>query len=105
MTFEIPLLDALSIQADCDYLSDLRCLSGWQKMRLARALERVPADAASLKEWNDALDYLVRDPPQETAQAARERLIQSLSQPRQTGPGFGTKCPEAKYRDRKEHAT
>lgn len=82
MTFEIPLLDALSIQADCAYLSDLHCLSGWQKMRLARALECVPADAASLKEWNDALQYLVRHPPEETADSARERLIQSLSQPR-----------------------
>lgn len=79
MTLEIPLLDMLSSQAGCTYLSDLRYLSGWQKLRLAWTLERMPVDAADLKEWNDALDYLVREPPQETTQAARERLIQSLS--------------------------
>ena len=105
MTFEIPLVDALSIQADCMYLSDLRYLDKWQRVRLARILEQLPADAASLEEWNGALQYLAQQPPEETAEAARERLLQSLSQPRQMGPDFGTKCPEAKYRDRKEHAT
>ena len=33
MTFEIPLVDALSIQADCMYLSDLRYLDKWQRVR------------------------------------------------------------------------
>ena len=80
--FKIDLLDALSIQADCRYLSDLKYLDEWQRMRLARELERVPSDAADLKEWNDALQYLSRDAPQKTAEAARERLIQSLSRPR-----------------------
>ncbi len=50
MTFEIPLVDALSIQADCMYLSDLRYLDKWQRVRLARILEQLPADAASLEE-------------------------------------------------------
>lgn len=103
MTLEIPLLDALSIQADCMYLSDLHYLDKWQRMRLVRTLEQVPADAASLEEWNNALQYLAQQPPEETAAAAREQLIQSLSQPQQTGPDFGTFCPKAKYRDREEH--
>ena len=38
MTFEIPLVDALSIRADCMYLSDLRYLDKWQRVRLARIL-------------------------------------------------------------------
>lgn len=91
MTFEIPLVDALSIQADCMYLSDLRYLDKWQRVRLARILEQLPADAASLEEWNNALQYLAQQSPEETAEAARERLLQSLSQPRQMGPDFGTK--------------
>lgn len=78
MTLEIPLLDALSIQAGCMYLSDLNYLDKWQRMRLARTLEQLPADAASLEEWNSALQYLAQHPPEETAEAARDRLIQSL---------------------------
>ena len=75
----LPLLEFLAYKAGCAYLSDLPYASGWQRVRLAHALERVPAEAAVLREWNDALDYLAQAPPEETAQAARERLIQSLS--------------------------
>lgn len=78
----LPLLEFLAYKAGCAYLSDLPHASGWQRVRLAHALERVPAEAAVLREWNDALDYLAQAPPEETAQAARERLIQSLSRAR-----------------------
>ena len=57
MIFKIDLLDALSIQADCTYLSDLHHLNDWQRTRLVRALEQTPSDAAELREWNDALEY------------------------------------------------
>ncbi len=95
MTFEIPLVDALSIQADCMYLSDLRYLDKWQRVRLARILEQLPADAASLEEWNNALQYLAQQPPEETAAAARERLIQSSSSLNRGGTSLGTLCPQA----------
>ena len=75
----LPLLEFLAYKAGCAYLSDQPHASGWQRVRLAHELERVPAEAAALREWNDALDYLAQAPPEETAQAARERLIQSLS--------------------------
>lgn len=78
MVFEMDLLDVLSLIAGCRNLSDLRCLDNWQRVHLARALEKIPTRAASLAEWNDALAYLARDSPQETAEAARDRLIQSL---------------------------
>lgn len=82
MMFEMPLLDALSIQADCTYPSDLRYLNGWQQMRLARTLERIPPDAAGLKEWNDALEYLTGDStPRATADEARSALIAGLAAP------------------------
>lgn len=86
MICEIPLLEVLSIQANCQFLSDMKYLDELERGRLARALERIPADAAALKEWSDALQYLARQPPEKTEEAARERLIQSLSRPRQTGP-------------------
>ena len=40
MIFKIDLLDALSIQLDCAYLSDLHHLNDWQ----------TPSDAAELRE-------------------------------------------------------
>ena len=81
-TLTLPLLDFLQHKAGCAYLSDLRDLNGWQRMRLARVLEKIPAEAADLRTWNDALDYLAQAPPEETAQAARERLIAGLMRER-----------------------
>ena len=74
----LPLLEFLQYKAGCTYLSDLRRLDGWQRARLARVLEQVPAEAADLQTWNDALNYLAQAPPEETAHAARERLISRL---------------------------
>lgn len=81
MIYQTGLLDALSIQAGCTYLSDLRYLHGWERVRLARILRKLPPGAATLNEWNDAFMYLSNGPPQTTAAAARERLLQSLSRP------------------------
>ena len=101
MILQTKLLEEFSNKANCDYLSDLRCLHEWQRARLARALEQIPPNAADLNEWNDALDYLARYPPEQSAEAARKRLIQLLSHPQQ-GPAFGTApiCPKAKKYER-----
>ena len=74
----LPLLEFLAYKAGCAYLSDLPHASGRQRAQLAHELERVPAEAAALREWNDALAYLSQAPPEKTAQAARERLIATL---------------------------
>ena len=50
-------------------------------MQLAQTLEQIAVEAASLRVWNDALDYLAQAPPEQTAEAARSRLITALSQP------------------------
>lgn len=50
-----------------------------------RALENIPADAASLHDWNDALDYLTQASPASTTQEARARLMARIEQPRQYG--------------------
>ncbi len=70
------------MQANCQFLSDIKYLDELDRKRLAHILERIPPDAATLKEWNDALQYLTKQPPEKSAEAAREQLIQSLSQPR-----------------------
>ena len=74
----LPLLDFLAYRAGCTYLSDLPRATGWQRARLAQALNDIPADAASLHDWNDALDYLIQAPPAPTAQEARARLMAEL---------------------------
>ena len=75
----LPLLDFLQYKAGCAYLSDLRYIGAWQRQRLVRALEEIPAEAADLRAWNDALDYLAQAPPAETAETARARLIAGLA--------------------------
>ena len=60
----LPLLEFLAYKAGCAYLSDLPLAGGWQRARLARELEWVPAEAAPLREWNDALRYLAHAPPE-----------------------------------------
>lgn len=76
----LPLLEFLEYKAGCTYLSDLRHLDGWQRVRLARVLEEIPAEAADLRTWNDALDYLAQAGPEQTAETARARLIATLNQ-------------------------
>ena len=77
----LPLLEFLQYKAGCTYLSDLKSISGWQRTRLARVLEQIPADVADLRTWNDALNYLAQAPPAAIAEAARERLIAALRKP------------------------
>ena len=80
MMFKMDLLDVLTIHAKCDYLSDLKHLNNQQKMRPTHALAKIPADAAVLKEWNDALEYLTGAQPCDNAEQARAALIAGLSE-------------------------
>ena len=81
MTVDQSLLDLLSIQMGCMYLSDLRFLSPEQRQYLAQRLDRLTPRQEDIREWNDALDYLTGEPPEDTAQAAKERLVHLLSLP------------------------
>ena len=72
----LSLLEFLAYKAGCQYLSDLPRMNG---ARLARELEQIPAEAASLHDWNDALEYLAQAPPEATPQAARGRLLERLN--------------------------
>lgn len=85
MKVQLSLLDVMSIQMRCDYLSDLCFLDDVQRALLAQKLERLTAEPEDLHDWNDALHYLAQAPPEQTAQAAKERLIALLPQPRSAG--------------------
>ena len=69
------LLDTLAARMGCGYLSDLRFLSEWEMERLGRLIEEIPPEEATLEEWNDALEYLTGDSPEENRERARECLI------------------------------
>lgn len=85
MTAEQSLLDLLSIQMGCMYLSDLRFLSLEQRRYLAQKLDCLTPREEDIREWNDALEYLTGAPPEDTARAAKERLVHLLSQPCDAG--------------------
>lgn len=78
MKEEQSLLDALANRLGCAYLSDLRFLAGRERSRLGRILREIPLEAASLAEWNDALEYLTGRGPEKSREAARERLLEQL---------------------------
>lgn len=71
----LSLVDYAAYVAGCTYVSDLHNLNSVGKRRIARALEKVDPDTFSLREWNDALEYLVRAGPQQTPVSAKDILI------------------------------
>lgn len=85
MVVEMSLLDALAMQARCESLSDLRYIDDFQRLRLARMLEKISPQSGTLFEWNDALEYLTGEPHQPTREAAKERLMRALALPRSKG--------------------
>lgn len=74
----LPLLDLLADEMKCDYLSDLRFLSPERKRELAERLKKISPEAYDLQVWNDALVYLAGEAAQETAAAAKNRLVEGL---------------------------
>lgn len=82
MTKKLPLLDAMSIQMHCEYLSDLHSLDNEQRTSLAQKVEQLSPEAMELHDWNNALEYLAHAPPERTAKAAKERLVRFLYQRR-----------------------
>ena len=79
MRVEQSLLDLLSIQMKCEYLSDLHFLSSEQYRYLAQRLGRLTPREEDMGEWNDVLTYLTDAPPEITARAAKERLVALLA--------------------------
>lgn len=72
------LLDWMARQAGCEYLSDLRKLTGRQRLSLATALEPMAAKENEMRQWNDALDYLFHGNAQSSAAAARDAILRKL---------------------------
>lgn len=75
---QLSLIDFLATRCHCAYISDLRHLDCLEKIRLAREVERISANACTLREWNDALKYITYQPSSDTASDAKESLLTSL---------------------------
>ena len=73
------LLDRITIQMGCTYLSDLRYLSRDLQLRLAEKLKSLQARDHDLRDWNDALEYLTGQPSEQTAERAKARLLDCLA--------------------------
>ncbi len=76
----LSLVDYLAYQTGCAYVSDLRGRGSLGRYRLLRAVEKLRAEDFSLWDWNDALEYLADEGPEETAKDARRKLLFRLEQ-------------------------
>ena len=70
------------LQTDCKTKKGISGFVPAVRTLLAEKLKQVSIKPDSLRDWNDALQYLARQPPEATAETAKERLIQALSRPR-----------------------
>ena len=73
------LLEVLRSKVGCQYISDLHYLNEGERARAAHGIQDTPPEAAALAEWNDVLAYLTGEPPVQTVQLARERLLVHLT--------------------------
>ena len=74
----LSLVEYISYKVGCTYISDLPRLDGLGKMKAAHVLDDVPAEVYPLKEWNDALQYIVQGSAELTAEEARAALVRKL---------------------------
>ncbi len=51
------LLEVLAVKAGCIYLSDLH--EPFYQKKLSQVCNEIEPDAYSLKEWNEAVDYIL----------------------------------------------
>ena len=74
------LLDLIAILVGCTYLSDLKFLNYTQRVKLAEKLKLLTPRGADLRDWNDALQYLIGDrQSRATAEEAKAALIAGLT--------------------------
>ena len=73
------LLEYLAKKSNCTYMSDLRSMNEVQKRMLLNELLRLPPEAASEAQWNEALSYIEDIHSHESAYKARQDLIAAVT--------------------------
>ena len=74
----LSLVEYISYKVGCTYIIDLPGLDGLGKLKAVHVLDDVSADVYPLKEWNDALQYIVQGAAECTAAEARASLMKNL---------------------------
>lgn len=75
----LSLLEFLAHEIGCEYLSDLHGIDNSQRKNAIRILEQISPEMVELRDWNDALSYLTKQQPVQTAETAKAQLIKHLN--------------------------
>lgn len=78
MQISLSIVDYIAFKMGVYALSELPRMNSLERLAVCRVVERISADNESLEGWNDALNYLVGEPPAESQEEARSRLIEKL---------------------------
>ena len=78
MQISTSIVEYIAMKLGYINLSDLHHMDTADRLAACRVVEKVNAEAESLDGWNDALSYLVGEPPAESQEEARSRLIEKL---------------------------
>lgn len=78
MVVQMPLIDWFAYQAKCSFISDLKGLGAAGRARLLHIVKQIQPDAASLSEWNEALDYVLGAPPCQSGAEAKSQFMRIL---------------------------
>lgn len=68
----------MAYKTGCEYISDLHFLDAMKKRKAFRAIEKVMPEMYPLRQWNDALQYVVRAAPEQNAKDAKKVLLSML---------------------------
>lgn len=81
-TINTSLIDHLAQTIGCEYISDLPFLAAeGNDVLVAVVKQQIPEDY-SLRDWNDALEYLVQSPAQSSVHDAYHLLLRMLEERR-----------------------
>lgn len=78
MQISLSIVDYIALKMGVRNLSDLPRMDSLDRLTACRVVEKVNAEDETLEGWNDALTYMVGEPPAESQEEARSRLIQKL---------------------------
>ena len=73
------LLEYLASVAGCSFLSDLHSVNQSQRDILAALIRTIHPQEYSLRQWNDALEYLAQKKPLAASPEARAAILQHLT--------------------------
>ena len=74
MKIEIPLIEWVAMEMNCEYVSDLRWLDARQRETLAAKLSKIAVSDCTRREWEDLCEYLTGSKPEGAAEAKAQTV-------------------------------